>query len=289
MGTLTTQRISGWRVALRLGRVSNLPTVWSNAIAASALAGGGRPSTVVALAAAMSLVYVAGMFLNDAFDARHDARVRPERPIPSGEVGTQTVFAAGSALLAAGVLVAGLLDARAGLAALALAAAVILYDWHHKGVWWSPLVMGACRALVYLCAALSVAESRVDSVALPAAALLLYVAGLTYAARLETQQSTGAVFAMPLLLAPAALTLWQLNFDLPSAIAAGAFLLVVLYIVRQLFAGARAISDSIGLLIAAISINDALFSATTGAQYATLVCLACFPLTLILQRHVPGT
>jgi 4-hydroxybenzoate polyprenyltransferase len=134
-----------------------------------------------------------------------------------------------------------------------------------------------------------VAESRVDSVALPAAALLLYVAGLTYAARLETQQSTGAVFAMPLLLAPAALTLWQLNFDLPSAIAAGAFLLVVLYIVRQLFAGARAISDSIGLLIAAISINDALFSATTGAQYATLVCLACFPLTLILQRHVPGT
>ncbi len=40
MGSLATRRVSGWRTALKLGRVSNLPTVWSNVIAATALAGG---------------------------------------------------------------------------------------------------------------------------------------------------------------------------------------------------------------------------------------------------------
>jgi 4-hydroxybenzoate polyprenyltransferase len=289
MGTLATRRVNGWRLALRLGRVSNLPTVWSNVIAACALAGATQLSAMLTLAAAMSLIYVAGMFLNDAFDAEHDTRVRPERPIPSGDEALPPVFAAGFALLAAGILAVTLLSARAGLVALGLAAAVVLYDWHHKGVWWSPLVMGACRALVYVTTGIAVAGSLGAGIAIPALTLLFYVAALSYAARLETQESVAAAFTMPLLLAPATITLWRLEYELASALALSAFLIVALAVVRQLFAGTRAISGSIGLLIAAISINDALFTATTGARYATLVCLACFILTLILQRHVPGT
>ena len=79
-------------VWLRLGRVSNLPTVWSNVLAALALSGGlsqaaGIPALHVALlAAAFSLFYVGGMYLNDAFDRHIDARERPQRPIPSGQV-----------------------------------------------------------------------------------------------------------------------------------------------------------------------------------------------------------
>jgi hypothetical protein len=34
----------------------------------------------------VSLIYVAGMYLNDAFDRDYDAAERPTRPIPSGEV-----------------------------------------------------------------------------------------------------------------------------------------------------------------------------------------------------------
>ena len=37
----------------------------------------------------------AACILNDAFDARHRRRQRPERPIPSGQVSARTVFAAG--------------------------------------------------------------------------------------------------------------------------------------------------------------------------------------------------
>ena len=91
-------------VALRLGRVSNLPTVWTNALAGIVLAGGhvADPRTLP-LIVALSLFYVAGMYLNDAYDAEIDARERPERPIPSGRVGAETVFTAGFAMMALGL------------------------------------------------------------------------------------------------------------------------------------------------------------------------------------------
>ena len=74
-----------WRTYLRLGRVSNLPTVWTNVLAGIVLAGGPlEPGTLAALVVALSLFYVGGMYLNDAFDRTIDARERPERPIPSG-------------------------------------------------------------------------------------------------------------------------------------------------------------------------------------------------------------
>ena len=84
MGALATPRLMGWKTALKLGRVSNLPTVWSNVIAAFALTGGAPLRVVVTAAVAMSLLYVGGMYLNDAFDRDIDASERANRPIPSG-------------------------------------------------------------------------------------------------------------------------------------------------------------------------------------------------------------
>lgn len=123
MGSYATRGVSGWRTALKLGRVSNLPTVWSNVVAASVLAGGAPIRTLAFIAGAMSLLYVGGMFLNDAFDAESDARERPERPIPSGEISAGSVLGAGFAMLAAGVAMLASFDAQTGIAGLALAAA----------------------------------------------------------------------------------------------------------------------------------------------------------------------
>ena len=89
-------------VALRLGRVSNLPTIWSNTLAGVALAGGQLWTvSTLWLAIGLSLLYTAGMFLNDAFDRDIDALERPERPIPAGLVSANTVFAAGFGLMLA--------------------------------------------------------------------------------------------------------------------------------------------------------------------------------------------
>ena len=58
--------------------MSNLPTVWTNVLAATVLAGGAWQNTRTAIVlVAMSLFYVGGMYLNDYFDRAIDARERP--------------------------------------------------------------------------------------------------------------------------------------------------------------------------------------------------------------------
>jgi 4-hydroxybenzoate polyprenyltransferase len=95
-----------WLTALRLGRVSNLPTVWTNALAGVVLSGGALGlGGWGLLLIGLSLLYVAGMYLNDAFDAGIDAVERPSRPIPSGEASRIAVFANGFGLLAVGAAV----------------------------------------------------------------------------------------------------------------------------------------------------------------------------------------
>lgn len=290
MGSLATRRVSGWRTALKLGRVSNLPTVWSNVIAATALAGGAPVRTQVIVAAAASLLYVGGMFLNDAFDAERDARERPERPIPSGEVSSSSVFVSGFALLLAGVVALASVSLNAGLAGVALSGAIVLYDWHHKSNPLSPFIMGACRALVYIAAAFAAAAASFSPVLLAALALLAYVAGLTFTARTEAFDHVASVWPLALLAAPLAFALPQLAptplaLGCVAALAAGG--VWIAHLLRRRAAGD--VGRAVALMIAVISLNDALFSATTGADYAVYACLLCFLLTLALQRYVPAT
>ncbi|MBT5192426.1 MAG: UbiA family prenyltransferase, partial [Rhodospirillaceae bacterium] len=150
-----------WNVALRLGRVSNLPTVWSNSLAGLVLAGSGLALDIgLGLMVIMSLFYVGGMYLNDAFDHLIDAVERPERPIPSGQVSARTVYISGYGMLVIGIAAlfwwGRSLDHGSlapGLAGIALAGAIIYYDWRHKTDPVGPAWMGLCRVLIYLSAA----------------------------------------------------------------------------------------------------------------------------------------
>jgi 4-hydroxybenzoate polyprenyltransferase len=176
------------RAYLQLGRVSNLPTVWTNVIAGAALAtsASSRPATptLVTLGVVLATFYVAGMFLNDAFDHGIDARERPERPIPSGVVSAAHVFRVGFGLLAAAVAALALLGGvAAALGGVALAAAIVLYDVRHKGNPLGPLVMAACRALVYVVVSLALTGSASTPVLVGAAVLFAYVASLTLVAK----------------------------------------------------------------------------------------------------------
>ena len=80
------------------------------------------------LLAASSLLYMAGMVLNDFFDREQDARERPFRPIPSGKVSPGAAARLGFGMLGLGATlgwVASYLaaDVRPGIVATALAAA----------------------------------------------------------------------------------------------------------------------------------------------------------------------
>jgi 4-hydroxybenzoate polyprenyltransferase len=186
-----------WRAYLLLSRVSNLPTVWSNVLAGSVAAGAAVDATAwLPVAAAASLFYTGGMFLNDAFDEPFDRKARPERPIPSGDVTRTEVFAAGGMCLAAGEAL--LAPARGPmLFGLALAAAIVLYDVRHKGSRVAPLVMGVCRGLVY-CVAASAAGSFTAAALAGAGVMVAYVAGLTVVAKMA---GANARWLVPLLIA----------------------------------------------------------------------------------------
>ena len=203
-------------------------------IAASGASGASDIALLLRLGFAVSLFYIGGMFLNDAFDADIDARTRPERPLPAGDVTRGEVFAGGAVLVAAGML--SLPAEPTMLLGAALAAAIVFYDFRHKANALAPLVMGACRGLVYLIA--GAAAGGVSTAVIVGGMLMTtYVVALTVVAR---QAGANARWLVP-------------------------------------------------LLIAGISIVDALFIAfVTSSSGLALVAAAGFPLTLLLQRVVPG-
>jgi 4-hydroxybenzoate polyprenyltransferase len=287
------------RVALRLGRVSNLPTVWTNVAAGVVLAGGAlEPLPVALLIVALSLFYVGGMYLNDAFDHEIDAVERPERPIPSGQVSAATVFTAGFALLALGELVLavaalGLQEGRVWppvVSGAALAAAIVYYDARHKTDPWSPVVMGVCRVLVYVTAAVAVAPALPRPVLAGAAVLLAYLIGLTYVAKQETLTRVENAWPLLFLAVPA---VYAARAALASPVAAAiyaGFLAWVGYAVSGLLRRGRPdIGGAVVRLIAGISLVDALLIAGQGRDGPALVAVAAVPLTRLLQRYVPGT
>jgi 4-hydroxybenzoate polyprenyltransferase len=278
-------------VALRLGRVSNLPTVTSNVLAAVALAGG-APSTlrIAVTCVAMSLMYVAGMFLNDAFDREIDARERPERPIPSGEVRAATVFDAGFALLFGGIALTAIVALTSGagwrpvLCAVALGALIIFYDAHHKQNPLSPVVMGLCRVGVYATSAFVATRDVDPALAWGVVALLGYLIGLTYIARQENLDHVGNLWPLAVMAVP----FW---IAFPRSWFAGAIYAGLLFATRRALAllGRRKIRDAVSLLIAGISLLDATLAANRGCWGLAIVALAAFGLTRLFQRVVPGT
>jgi 4-hydroxybenzoate polyprenyltransferase len=286
-------------VALKLGRVSNLPTVWTNVFTGMALAAGvGAEPRLAILIVSLSLFYIGGMFLNDAFDSGFDARARPERPIPSGQVSVAQVYAMGFGMLGIGIALLAWVGYafeprtqwRPVVAGLALAAAIVFYNWHHKENPLSPLVMGLCRMLVYLSAAFAVAATLPAEVYVAAAVLLCYLIGLTYAAKKEHLGRLDSFWPLAFLAVPVAYGAWLALREpmvLLPLVALSAWILFALKLLRR--RGKGDVPRAVVSLIAGISLLDAIL--LCGATQWTLAVLAAcaFLLTLALQRWVSGT
>ncbi|KHF45329.1 SCO3242 family prenyltransferase [Saccharomonospora viridis] len=123
-------------------------TAVGDTVAGGAAAGTPLRGRRLLLPAASAAFYWAGMALNDWADRELDAVERPERPIPSGRVSAGAALATGSALTAAGLVLARLGGGkRAWRTAVPLAACVWAYDTTLKGTAFGPVGMAACRAL----------------------------------------------------------------------------------------------------------------------------------------------
>src|SRR5262249_15777195 len=238
------------------------------------------------------------MYLNDAFDRAIDARERPERPIPSGRIGAARVFVLGFGMLGGAVLVVAV-AARASAAedgllavvsGVVLAGVITLYDAWHKETPLSPLLMGLCRVLVYVTAALAVAGRIPGPVAGGALVLLAYLVGLTYVAKQENLSRVENLWPLVFLAAPFVYRLPTLGAVALAAVLYVGFLAWVahaVWLVARI--PGRDIRRAVTGLIAGISLLDALLIVGAADPARALWTVLGFVLTLALQRWIPGT
>lgn len=184
-----------------LMRIANVFTAVSNVWMGMVLATGTLPGKVAIGVTAISvLLYLAGMVLNDTFDAEVDTRERPERPIPSGRVPLSSARALGWSLLAAGVAAGWIVSRQTptmapGIISWLLAGLIMAYNAGLKQTSLGPAVMGACRFANVLLG-LSVGSELLkwqfvpmDVNVTPAIAMGVYIWGVAWFARSEVLRS----------------------------------------------------------------------------------------------------
>lgn len=296
------------RAYAELARLSNTPTVVTNvmvgAAAAAAVTGGSLswPRTAVT-AVACVLLYVAGMALNDVLDREIDARERPHRPIPSSRVtlAGAHAFVVACIVIALGALL--MLSPAALFAGLALVAAIVAYDLVHARTPWSVLLMGACRALVPVAAALAAlapfgSESLWRRLAPACGALALHVVLLSVVARREVTGGGRGVgplaLALPWIALAPLLAAWWAGWYAPAAMW-HVLLCLVLFVAWMYRSAAHLrqapprIPRAIGGWIAGMALLDATSLALLGQPVAAMVAIACLAATALWQRSIAGT
>lgn len=175
---------------LQLIRLPNVLTAAADSLAGWLLGGGslGEAGRWAPLAIASMVLYAAGMALNDVLDAEIDRQERPGRPIPSGRVSRSFAGGLGAIGLVVGPLVAWLSGSFTSLIVAGVLAAVILaYDAGLKRTVLGPGVMGACRGLNLLLGLTHVPALGGPVTWLAAAMYGLFVCGITWISRSETE------------------------------------------------------------------------------------------------------
>ncbi len=180
-----------------------------------------------ALVLASSLLYLAGMVLNDLFDLAIDREERPERPLPSGRIPLAHAQWLGFTLLGGGIVAAwaaGLalpngaaMPWRSGAVGLLIAVFVLLYNRVLKHTWLGPVGMGLCRCgnvlLGMSLAGYAVAGKEPGWIGyessqwVTAAGIGVYIIGVTWLARTEAGTSARLPLVAALLVMAAGITL----------------------------------------------------------------------------------
>ncbi|HTJ00084.1 MAG TPA: UbiA family prenyltransferase [Dongiaceae bacterium] len=278
------------RALLVLGRISNLPTVWSNCLAVWLLQGSPVGDDFFRIITAASACYIGGMYLNDACDVDFDRQYRPERPIPAGHITLRSVWIWAGLWLLLGLLLILPSGIKATGLGLGLVAAVVVYDAFHKGFRLAPWLMASCRLLLCLVAAAAAQPVISPAVWVHGLVLLAYVAGLSFLARGESGGVKSRRWPLLLLIVPLVVCLIQSAGR--SALAWVAVALQVGWTVwalrplRQQQAGG--IGRTVGALLAGIVLVD--WAALPAPLNETsLAFVGLFLLARFWQRTVPAT
>jgi 4-hydroxybenzoate polyprenyltransferase len=290
---------------LRLVRLPAVFTAMPDVLLGYALTHGvlAARGELLLLLAASSGLYLAGMVFNDVFDRAHDARFRPQRPIPSGAVPLTGAIGLGTLLVMAGIAAASLVGPQSLLVAGLLTLCVFGYDGGLKRTPIGPLVMGSCRSLNVMLGA-----SALPKVSLVwgspqwevAVALGTYIAGVTWFARKEETQSARSQLLWGMAVVNAGLAGLFLVVATRVASNAAPLVLAVLAVVmlsinRRLSAAVfepspRHVQIAVKTMLLSLIVIDAVmvFWRTANPAYALLTASLLIPAAL-LGRWIPVT
>lgn len=301
--------------ALTLARTSNLPTVWTNCLAAWGINAVAAPSlrgiplfeglglfdssSLFFLLLGASLTYAGGCTLNDAFDQEFDKQHNPERPLPSGLISPRTVWSLGLLELGFGAYLL-ILEAECSVHwTLLLIVTVLAYDYLHKKWPGGFILMGGCRLFLWLTASTTGGISAVTPQAyLWGLALFAYVMGISLFARGESQKqkkpnrlSVILLFSTPLL-ALAGLIYWHQIDPIRQTLTNLTGLLAVwiaFYSIQRMRSSENgAIGEGVSLLLAGICALDAI-AISFYFPALTVPFLCCVSLALLLQKKFAAT
>jgi len=175
---------------LQLIRLPNVFTAAADSLAGWILVTGNleQPERWVPLVGASMATYAAGIALNDVFDYETDLKERPARPLPSGRVSRRFATILGTVMILLGPALAAFSGSAVSFAvALALGGCVLGYDLGLKRTLLGPEIMGACRGLNLLLGMSQAPALGGPGGWLVAVSLTLFVAGITWISRSETE------------------------------------------------------------------------------------------------------
>jgi 4-hydroxybenzoate polyprenyltransferase len=224
------------------------------------------------------------MFLNDYCDVAFDRKYKRDRPIVAGEVTRRAVGLAALGCFGAGLLLALAIGPQVLLFAILLTGVIAVYDFSHKRIAWAPVLMAACRFLLYLMAAAAGIVGIGSSALGFALGLAIYVVGLSYLARGESRPGKASGWWPLLLFAP---VLAGICFH-STRLALLAGLPLLAWIVWSLFLAKTNAGRGVAALLAGIVLVDLLAVAPVSLPF-WLGFAALFAAALLFQRYVPAT
>jgi hypothetical protein len=273
-----------------------LPTTVSNTTAGFLL-GGGRllqaPGTWVAAVFSVACLYEGGMFLNDWCDVYVDRVERPLRPIPSGRVTRREALAIGLGLFLFGTASCALFFPHALTLTLGLISLIVIYNFVHTRFFLAPLLMGSCRGMVYLLAAVAGGWNFSGwGVWLMAGTLTLYISAVSFIARDEMKENLPTGQPIYLFLIGASLFIplavpgqSRIFFD-------GALAVALLWLIRtgaQLWQKKIPAVAAVGRALAGMSLLDALILARVSAVAGVVISWSCFVGARLWQRRIQSS
>ena len=304
---------------IKLLRISNAPTVVTNSFVGASVAASMEPGSfpniarLIAVTIGVVFIYIAGMAINDYFDQVVDAQERPTRPIPAGQISSNTALLVGGTFLLTGMILCAIISLDVLPWVMLLGSAVLAYNMLHLAKFVGPFLMGVCRALVPIVVAIALSPAHA-----PAWNILMFFAlplglatfAISLAARNEMQlQSTPAQTLRPhrtmrTMIATAFMGIAALapmgaiatrTLDPMEQLMAFTYGLCITLAGAAIFRGLTLITSArashIGVMhwIAALSLLDAASLCILNQPILAYAAIGCFIATTLLQRRIAGS